>query len=127
MIKAARTTNVPAVTSDYLPTVLDYLGVAPTEARHPIDGISLRGVIEGTMKQRPRPIGFQSKGTRALSDNRFKLVRSPQRDAAAELYDLRADPGETTDVAALHPEITQQMTQQLRAFEASCEASDKAR
>jgi arylsulfatase A-like enzyme len=127
MIQAGRTTKIPAVTSDYLPTVLDYLGVPPTEARDPIDGISLRGVIEGTMAERPLPIGFQSKGTLALSDNRFKLMMSAKGSADPELYDLLADPGETTDVAAQHPEITQQMMQQLRAFEASCKASDQAR
>lgn len=123
-IKQSRSSEVPTVTSDYLPTVLDYLGFTPAGQPKPIDGISLRGLIDGTMEERPRPIGFQSRGVVALSDNRFKLVVPKQEDAAAELYDLVSDPGETTNLADQHPEIVDRMQQQAVAFRESCKRSE---
>ncbi len=54
-----RTTAVPCVTSDIYPTLLDWLDVkAPNQP--PLDGISLRPLLEGKMPRRPTPIGFWS-------------------------------------------------------------------
>jgi arylsulfatase A-like enzyme len=49
-------TSMPSVTSDIMPTVLDLLGLEMPD--RPIDGISLRPLIEGRMRKRSRPIGF---------------------------------------------------------------------
>ncbi|MEQ8790899.1 MAG: sulfatase-like hydrolase/transferase [Pirellulaceae bacterium] len=54
----ARTTKVNAVTSDMLPTLCDLLEISPPD--RPLDGISLRPLIEGEMKTRPSPICFWS-------------------------------------------------------------------
>ena len=51
-----KVSRMPCVTSDIMPTLLDLLDL-DTPAR-PIDGMSLRPLIEGEMSQRPRPIGF---------------------------------------------------------------------
>jgi hypothetical protein len=57
VIRTPRRSAVPAVTSDILPTVLDLLGL-PAPAR-PLDGISLRRLlVDGTLAERPQPIGF---------------------------------------------------------------------
>jgi len=56
-IPEARTTNIPAVTSDIYPTLLDIAGVEIKD-QPLIDGISLVPLIDGTMKERPQPIGF---------------------------------------------------------------------
>ena len=45
--KPATTTKVPAVTSDYAPTILDILGLKPESQPRPIDGISLLPLIAG--------------------------------------------------------------------------------
>lgn len=59
VIRQPRATNVPGVTSDIFATVLDLLQLASPDPRRPIDGISLRGlIVDGTMKERPSPIGF---------------------------------------------------------------------
>jgi arylsulfatase A-like enzyme len=55
-IPEPRSTEANAVTSDLLPTLCDLLGL-PLPDR-PIDGISLRPLFDGTMTERPRPIGF---------------------------------------------------------------------
>lgn len=51
-----RASNVNTVTSDILPTLCDLAG-QPLPAR-PLDGISLKPLLDGTMTERPRPIGF---------------------------------------------------------------------
>jgi hypothetical protein len=64
-------------------------------------------------------------GEAAWTDNRFKLVvgQSRRSEDRAELYDLLADPQETTNLAAEHPEIAKQMTERLRAWQRSVERS----
>lgn len=58
-IKAPRQSSVPCVTSDILPTVLDLLGLTHPAPQRPLDGISLKSlIVDGTMAERPSPIGF---------------------------------------------------------------------
>jgi len=73
VIKQPRVVSVPCVTSDYFPTILDYAGVLHTNPL-PIDGISLRPLIEGQMAERPKPIGLEFGNMAAWLDNRYKLV-----------------------------------------------------
>ena len=51
-------TDVPCCTSDIYPTVVDLLGLKVANQVQPIDGISLRDLIDGRMKRRPKPIAF---------------------------------------------------------------------
>ena len=56
VVTRPRISAMPCVTSDILPTVLDLLGLELPD--RPVDGISLRPLIEGQMTTRPRPVGF---------------------------------------------------------------------
>ena len=56
VVKTPRTTSVPVVTSDILPTLCDLLGL-PLPDR-PLDGISLVPLLDGKMTERPKPIPF---------------------------------------------------------------------
>ncbi len=125
-VPKSRTTDVPCVTSDYLPTVLEALGFHREGEPEPIDGISLLPLIEGRMGERPAPIGFQSGKMASWNDNRFKLVVSGPK-ARPELYDLIADPSETRDLAADHEEIVDRMLRQLRGWQESCAGSAEGR
>ncbi|MCG8586483.1 MAG: sulfatase-like hydrolase/transferase [Pirellulales bacterium] len=122
-IRAARTTDMPAVTSDYFPTMLDVLGFEMEGQPEPIDGVSLLPLVEGKMLERPRPISFQSQGTRTLSDNRYKLVVTGKKKSRAELYDLVEDPSEKNDLADERPEIVKAMSETLAKWQKSCQAS----
>jgi arylsulfatase A-like enzyme len=114
------TVDVPCTTSDYLPTVLDAVGVDPPD--RPLDGVSLLDVLDGDSEQRP-PIGFEhSDDSQAWVDGRYKLFRADE-DSEAELYDLAADPGETTDRAGDHPDRVAAMADALDAWRASCRRS----
>jgi arylsulfatase A-like enzyme len=57
-----RVTDVPSVTSDIYPTLLDLLDIQMPD-QPPLDGISLRLLLEGEMLERPEPIGFWSHPT----------------------------------------------------------------
>ncbi len=59
VIRQNRRSSVACVTSDILPTVLDLLGLKHPKPERPIDGISLKTlIVDGTMRERPSPIGF---------------------------------------------------------------------
>jgi arylsulfatase A-like enzyme len=134
-VKPGAVTDYPAVTSDYLPTILDVLGIADLEKARPIDGVSLAPLMAGLQKKRPTPIGFESRNQIAMSGQRFKLIYAPKGGKKAkipegdlsgvkfELYDLNEDPGEKDDVAAAHPEVVKRMAQALAKWRASCRAS----
>ena len=81
-IKKPAITEVPACTSDIYPTVTDLLKIEVPNQNLPLDGISLMPLIDGKMKERPRPIGFWHHGETGLedgpvvwNDNQYKLHR----------------------------------------------------
>jgi arylsulfatase A-like enzyme len=123
-IRKPAVTDVPAVTSDIYPTVLDFVGVKVPGQVEPLDGISIRPLVEGKMTERPKPIAFwhggggaKDKGHAALTDNTYKLHKlGPDR---YELYDLIKDPAEEKDLAAEKPEVVARMKPVLEAWQDS--------
>ncbi|HEY3571400.1 MAG TPA: sulfatase [Thermoanaerobaculia bacterium] len=85
---------------DVVPTVLDYLGI-------PGDGLALDGVSLRPAIERDRPVqrlAFGNQGdTRTVTDGTRKLSYD-LATGTGRLFDLVADPGETTDLAAQRPE-----------------------
>lgn len=124
-IAAGRTTDYPAVTSDYLPTIVEMIGAKMNPVR-PVDGVSLMPVIQNRIDQRPNPIGFQSRDRAAWANNRFKLIGS-FKDSNWELYDLTADPSETNDLAAEQTTRVASMDKAIRSWQKSCEQSDQGK
>ncbi len=123
-IKTNRVVTMPCGTSDYFPTVLDVLGYQLPKAKtRPYDGVSLLPLIEGRISQRPRPIGFESRGRVSLTDNRYKLIG--KAGGPYELYDLIEDPKEEVDLAATHPEIVKRMKETLEIWRESCSRSNE--
>ncbi len=141
-ITKPRVVKMPCGTEDYFPTVLAALGITlkKGEKVEPVDGVNLLPLIDGRMTERPRPLGRESGGQLALIDNRYKLIRQGrgrrrkkrkgQEKAAAAperrgwmLFDLLADPGEKSDLAAAKPEIVQRMAATVLKWQASCARS----
>jgi arylsulfatase A-like enzyme len=120
VITSSRTTDVPCVTSDYLPTVLDVLGIDLPQ--RPMDGISLVPLIKGEATARNKPIGFQSEKQQSWVEDRYKLY-SRDSGKSFELYDLQTDPQESRDLAAAEPERVKAMSRQLAEWVASCRRS----
>lgn len=57
-ISTPRRSEVNTVTSDMLPTICELLGISMPQ--RPLDGVSLKPLIEGVMKERSAPICFWS-------------------------------------------------------------------
>lgn len=119
-VKPGRT-SVPAVTSDYYPTILAAAGIPmPADKPQPVDGINLLPLLEGKMTERPNPIGFMAGQTTAWTDNRYKLMAGKN---GKELFDLAEDPGESRNIATDKPELVARMSRQLDAWIASVNRS----
>jgi arylsulfatase A-like enzyme len=123
MIKETRTVKIPCSTSDYFPTVLEALGHTLPEAEaRPYDGVSLLPLIRNEMKERSRPIAFESKKQISLTGNQFKLI-SMDAGKSYELYDLIADPGESKNLARDLPDQVSKMRAHLVKWRKSCKRS----
>ncbi len=121
-IAAPRAEAMPCSTSDYFPTVLDALGLGAPTGPEPLDGISLMPLVDGAMRSRPSPIGFESGKQVALIDNRFKIY-SNDGGKTFELYDLIADPAESVDLAEQNADVAHAMGKKLEEWRASCRTS----
>jgi arylsulfatase A-like enzyme len=62
--------EVPCVTSDILPTLIDIVGVDYPKPGRPLDGISLKPlIVEGVMEERSKPSGFWGYNHRPEKEN----------------------------------------------------------
>ena len=89
------------------------------------------------MKDRPRPIAFESSNQLSLVGNRYKIVRMPRRGKREKpntairpldpesfmLFDLEADRGEEHNIAQDHPDVVTKMVATLDAWRRSCRNS----
>lgn len=111
-----RVVQAPCSTSDYLPTVLDVLGLEPKGL--PLDGISLLPLLTGEREQRGSPIGFQSGKQASWVGDRYKLYVMGEE---VMLFDLVSDPAESKDLAQSEPELLKKMQEELHGWQRSFE------
>lgn len=98
---------------DVMPTLAELAGVAPPSNT---DGISLTPTLLGRADEQPRheflyweyPRGREVAQAVRVGD--WKLVRH-RPNAAWELYNLADDIGETTDLAKLHADVVERLTE----------------
>jgi arylsulfatase len=103
---------------DVLPTLLELSG-APAPAR--TDGLSFAPALQGKGRQKEHPALYwefpTQGGQQAVRIGRYKGVRRGMASGKAqiEIYDLQADVGETTDLAAQRPELVEQVAARLKS------------
>lgn len=122
MIKP-RVTSFPAGTVDLFPTVADILGLPDDVMIKPIDGISLKPLFAGEIGERTKPLGFRYHDKIAITGPRFKILSEDLKKGSFQLYDLLADPNETTDLSTKEPQVFEQMKKDLLAWNDSVSAS----
>ncbi len=122
MIKP-RITSHPACTLDLFPTVADIVGLPDDVMIKPIDGISLKPLFAGEIGERTKPLGFRFGSKLALTGPRFKILTENLEKASFQLYDIIADPNETTDLSTKEPQVFEQMKKDLLAWNDSVSAS----
>ncbi|MEM7143514.1 MAG: sulfatase-like hydrolase/transferase [Verrucomicrobiota bacterium] len=116
-------TDFPVSTMDIMPTLVDLLELPSDSQLGVVDGESIVDLLHGKEPARSHGIPFLAKGS-ALIEGKYKLRNiSSGRNPEWHLYDLEADPGETTDIAAQNPERVTRMVAELEEFTASVEES----
>ena len=110
--------DVPCSTCDYLPTICEITGCGLPD--HVLDGKSIAPALLGKGRQEQKPMGFVYQDSHAMIDGRYKLLTV--RDSTS-LYDIQADPGETTDISASRKGILKKLTRMYEKFISSCKAS----
>ncbi len=108
---------------DVVPTLIDWCDIAaPNDVR--FDGVSLKGLLDGSAEDWPDrilvtdsqrvkdPIKWRKS---AVMTSRWRL------NSGDELYDMDADPGQSKNVAADHPDVVQRLTDFYDAWWAELE------
>jgi arylsulfatase A len=138
-IRPGTVSDEPVTLLDVLPTLCELAGVALPEDRH-LDGASFAALFDGQPIRRRQPLYWQFHSDRggspqvALRDGDWKLVAFLDRVPAwrggsmeeddmdaiknaqperFELYNLRRDIAETTDLSDAEPQRKQQLVEQL--------------
>ncbi|MFD2158350.1 sulfatase [Rubritalea tangerina] len=120
-IKQGRETDMPCVTSDYLPTVLDAMGLEHPQPKLELDGESLMPLIEGQSERRKKQLGFLYANRVSFSNEKYKIVSYAQKPF--QLYDMENDPYEKRDVAAEKPEELKKLEADYKVWLASVKES----
>lgn len=116
-VPAGRTDQTVTANWDFFPTLATVCGVPADDMPRMLDGMNLWPTITGTG---PAPVRttdlyweyHSGGGWQAARLGSWKGVRRNAKKNAngpIELYDLAADPRETTNVAASHPDVVEQI------------------
>jgi arylsulfatase A len=119
-IEPASRSNVPIISTDVFPTLLEVAGLKPNPGI-PLDGESLVPLLIGTGDLKRRALFFHYPNYAFHKRNRlggairkgpFKLIRFYDDDTV-ELYDLESDQGEKHDLAATKPDQARELREEL--------------
>ena len=122
-IEPGRISDFPATTMDIFPTIAEIVGLPETCMIWPIDGISIRNLFFEDIKKRDKAIPFRYLGGGALICNNYKLVIQDISKGKFELYDLKKDPNETTNIVNKKRKIAKSMIKAFNIWNRSVEES----
>ncbi|MCH7228178.1 sulfatase [Haloferula sp. A504] len=114
--------DTPVISMDLTATILEATGTGAKELEA-LDGTSLKPVLGGGTTSRD-PLCFhyphwafhkENRPGSAIRDGKYKLIVRYD-DESVELFDLKADPSETKDLANELPEVTKRLKKQLDAW-----------
>lgn len=112
------TTDLISGFQDILPTFAD---LAQVDVPQGVNGISFKPTLLGAGNQPKHAYLYwefvKQQGKQAVRMGKWKGVRlkvSSDKNAPIQLYDIVADPGETTDVSAQHPAVVKQIAQAMQ-------------
>ena len=127
--RPGRTCDVPVVTTDLAATLMDLAG-RPAAFRKELDGVSLLPLLTSSGNPEREAIFWHyphygnqggSPGG-AIRQGDWKLIEFYE-DNRIELYNLKQDPGEQHELAALEPRWASELLQRLHAWRASLGAA----
>lgn len=121
--KAGAVCDVPVISTDFYPTILDICGLPPIPKQH-VDGVSFARLLEQPDADHARPPLFWhyphwgNQGgipSSAIRDGNWKLIRFAWKKSP-ELYNLADDPGEHHNLAGERPDKLADLTRKLTAL-----------
>jgi len=109
-------TEALAETIDLYPTLVDYCQPRFQRTEFPLDGLSLRPVLDSSDSNiREAALSYWGKAVSARSDRYRLIVADPSKEnSRVELYDLENDPHGMNNIADSHPDIVKQMRLPLK-------------
>jgi arylsulfatase A-like enzyme len=124
---AGKVVNVPVISTDFYPTILDMLGI-PVPKQYPGDGMSFTPLLTNnetaTKKIENRALywhfpqysnhGAQSPGG-AIRYGDYKLIEYFE-NFQVQLFNIKNDPGEHNDLAKSEPAKVKELTEMLHAW-----------
>jgi arylsulfatase A-like enzyme len=115
-IAMGQRTDTFASVVDVVPTLLQLANVKPSSSSPPLSGRSMVPLLSGASSQvypAEASISQELAGGAAVYQGDYKLVRNlpPFGDRKWHLYNLRADPSESNDLAQSDPERVKAMTE----------------
>ncbi len=116
------TSDVPVVSTDLYPTILEIAKV-PLRPKQHRDGISLASLLDGKGGLERQALYWHyphysnqlGPPSGAVRQGDWKLIEFYE-DGRLELYNLKADPGERTNLAARMPERARELRQMLQSW-----------
>jgi arylsulfatase A len=119
-IKPGGVSALPCISHDLFPTLLDACGVAHDDK---LDGVSLLPILKGTGTVRRDALYWHYPHTSnqgghpggAIRQGDYKLIEFYET-GRRELFDLKADIGETRNLSADKPEVVKRLADQLDAW-----------
>ncbi|MGA1346579.1 MAG: sulfatase/phosphatase domain-containing protein, partial [Ilumatobacteraceae bacterium] len=110
-VPAGEVCDALSASIDLFPSLATVCGATVPDDRV-IDGIDLAGVFFGddSVSARTHFAYYRGNDLEAVRDRRHKLFVARDREACCEVYDLVADPGETTDIASGRPDVVERLT-----------------
>lgn len=121
--------NIPAVSTDFYPTILEMAGLPPKPDQH-VDGVSLVPLLRNPFAKFDRgPIFFHyphyaNQGgypASAVRKGDYKLIQDLE-DGAYELYQLSTDIKEHNNLEQLEADLTKEMAAELDAWRKEVDA-----
>lgn len=120
-ISPGRVCDVPAITHDVYPTLWELAGATGVDLRD-LDGVSLVPLLFDPQATLPREVLYwhlphyhHSTPAGAIRRGDWKLIEFFE-DGRLELYDVRADPGESRNLAAEQSERASELREELAAW-----------
>lgn len=123
VVPAAATCDFPVITMDL--TASAWAAARVPLPQQPLDGLDLVPISRGKIPAEPRPLYFRLRAVdmraktneitaRAIREGDWKIY---WRGKKPQLYNLRDDIGETTNVAERHPVIAERLVKKLEEWE----------
>ncbi len=111
-IKAGIISNVPVMSMDFLPTIVDFANGKPSGDI--IDGISIKDLLLNGEKVAARDLFWSFGNKSAMRSGKWKLVFiQSQNKTSVELFDLENDLSEENDLSGQQPELVRELMLKL--------------